>query len=326
MTVVNDQYFAGLTSIAPQLTLSVMTLQKAAKSYTRPQQIYTQAAAKSASYLVANEQLTLGLDIVQIPDFLTTKTGGYRRAMAWTPLYALDMGISRDATADFSGFHIIPDLMVVNGLESLEERTAYLIQAWQVRQSLIAEWNLFADLQQSLWLTILHEEGAEGIGTFGLPFEPNSGHNWNGVNQVNIRLPPWIRGVSRGDYETAITKWLLDSGTTARSGGAATTNDTYITWLVGLLTECPANLDLIPKYSIDARDVYRYPPPLGLSINSEGAEGVSGVADQGASDPADQGQSKALDLLEELADLGGGLTASIGSGANTPNIDTLPEC
>jgi hypothetical protein len=148
MTVVSDSYFSGLTSFAPQLTLSTMTLERAAKQYTRPQQLYTQAAAKSASWVAANEQLSLTLDIVQIPDFLTTKTGGYRRALAWTPLFAPDLGIDRDFAADFSGFHIPADLMIANNLQSLEERTAYLLQAAQVRNSLIAEWNLFADFQQ----------------------------------------------------------------------------------------------------------------------------------------------------------------------------------
>jgi hypothetical protein len=326
MTIVSDLFFSGLDSFAPQICLSTWALERAATTYTRPQRIYTQAAAKSASWQVANDQLSLGLDIVIIPNPLISKVGSYQRALAWTPLHALDLGIDRDISADFSGFHIPNTLMIDNDLQSLEERTAYLMQAWQVRQSLISEWNHFADLQQSLWLTILDEESILDLGQgSGVALDPGSGKQNISVVNPTPAPPAWIQEIDRASYEGTITAWLLDSGTTTRSSGAAITNDTYVEWLAYHLNRCSADLNLIPLHPIDAREVYRYQIVTLNSIGGEGADGVSGTLDRNFADPADTGQSKALDLLEELADLNGGLTAAL-SGGTGANIDTLPEC
>jgi hypothetical protein len=315
--------------------LSIMALQRATKAFIRPQKLYNESAATLADWRLAGTELFLSVDFVYLNDLLVSKAGAHSRVIAWTPLHALDLGIDRDLTAKFTGFYIPDDLMQANGLVSLEQRTAYLIQAKIVRDALIKEWNLFADIQQSLWLTILATETEGAILTsasedptvadiqMGDFFVPGS--SYKPELTVNYIPPAYIRGVERTNYEAKITKWLTDSGTTARSGGIATSNDTYIEWLADNLSGCPANTSLIPKHSIDPRDIYRFVPERPAGGGGDGSEGVSGTSDTGNPDPANQSQSKALDLLEELADRGGGLTADLGT-STTKNIDTLPEC
>ncbi len=335
MTIATDNYFSGLRCWSTQLLLSIFALQVATKAFVRPQKLYNESAATLASWQLAGTNLLLGIDFVYLNDLLVSKSGAHRRVLAWTPLNALDLGIDRDLTAKFSGFHISDDLMQQNGLVSLEERTAYLIQAKIVRDSLIKEWNLFADIQQSLWLTILatETEGAILTSTSEVPtvtdiqmgdfFVPGS--SYKPALTINYIPPAYIRGVDRDNYEVTITRWLVDSGTTVRSGELAVSNDTYIEWLADNLSSCPANTNLIPKHSIDPRDVYRFAPERLLSGGGDGSDGISGTPDTGNADPANQTQSQALDLLEELADRGSGLTADLGT-STTKNIDTLPEC
>ncbi len=312
-----------------------MALYAATQSYLRPQKLFNESAATLASWRLANTELLLSVDFVYEPSLLISRAGAHSRVIAWTPLHALDLGIDRDATANFTGFPIPDNLMQTNGLVSLEERTAYLIQAKIVRDSLIKEWNLFADIQQSLWMTILATETAGGIltaltedtgvtavqvETFFIP-----GSSYKPPLTINYIPPAYIRDVERSNYDGAITQWLIDSGTTARSGGGAVSNDTYIEWLAARLESCPADTTLIPKHSIDPRDIYKFAPYIGAGGSGDGSDGVSGTPDSGNADPADSGQSKALDLLEELADRGGGLTAYLGT-STAKNIDTLPEC
>jgi hypothetical protein len=335
MTKVTDLYFSGLKCWASQLLMSVITLEKANRLYLRPQQLYTEAATKLAVWDVAGSVTRLDLDFLYLNDLLTSKTGAYRRVVPFTPTNALDLAISRDATVKFTGFLIPDDLMTTQGLVSLEERTAYLLQAKQVRDFLIYEWNLFADIQQSLWLTILATETEGGIlssisedptvaniplGDFFTP-----GSSYKPALTVNYIPPAYIRGVDRANYEEKITLWLLNAGTTARSGGAATSNDTYIQWLEDQLTGCPADMSLISRRSIDPREIYKFTPYRPAGGGGDGSEGISGVSDGGNPDPANQERSKALDLLEELNGRGDSLTAVLGT-TTTKNIDTLPEC
>lgn len=328
MTIATDNYFSGLRCWSTQLFISILALQKATKEFIRPQKLYNESAATLADWRLAGNQLFLSVDFIYLDDLLVSKAGAHSRVIAWTPLHALDLGIDRDLTAKFSGFPIPSNLMQVNGLISLEQRTAYLVQAKVVRDSLIQEWNLFADIQQSLWLTIWDEESSGSVFTdgdirFRRFFSPTSAYQAD--ESTVIPLPAYIREVTRANYEARITQWLLDSGTTVRSGGLAISNDTYIEWMAENLSSCPADTRLIPKHSIDPRDVYKFaPPPINLG-SGDGSDGVSGTSDSGNADPANEGQSKALDLLDELASRGGGLTAELGT-STTKNIDTLPEC
>jgi hypothetical protein len=330
MTVATDIYFSGLTCWATQILLSLITLEKANRLYLRPQQLYTEAAASLATWNFAGASVFLDIDFLYLPDPLVSKIGYYRRVLPFTPSHALDLGVDRDAVADFTGFAIPNDLMVSRGLVSLEERTAYLIQAKAVRDSLIDEWNLFADIQQSLWITILFDESAQTLPlresiTLTNFFDPTAPVDVVFGTQITYMPAAYIRNIDRNGYEAAITKWLLDSGTTARSGGVAVSNDTYINWLSGLLADCLADINLIPRRSIDPREIYKFAPRIQLSIGGDGSNGITGVADVGKPDPADDKQSKALDLLEELANRGDGISATLGS-PSTNNIDTLPEC
>jgi hypothetical protein len=328
MTVATDIYFSGLKCWATQLLLSVITLEEANRLYLRPQQLYTEAAAKLAAWNVAGAQVFLDIDFLYLPDLLISKAGSYQRVLPFTPSHALDLGIDRDPVADFTGFAIPDDLMLSRGLVSLEERTAYLLQAKTVHDFLVYEWNLFADIQQNLWLTILDAEAPGALtlrDAFQLPlFEPTSS-----AAPINASLyvspPAYIRNVDRANYEAKITQWLIDSGTTARSGGVAVSNDTYIRWLESQLTGCSADATLIAQHPIDPREVYKFAPIIYSGSGGDGSDGVSGSPDTGNPDPANQEQSKALDLLEELSNRGDSLTASLGT-ATTKNIDTLPEC
>jgi hypothetical protein len=328
VTIATDDYFAGLRCWSSQILLSIFALQAATKSFIRPQKLFNESAATLATWQFAGTELFLGIDFVYLNDLLVSKAGAHARVLAWTPLHALDLGIDRDLTAKFRGFSIPLDLMPANGLVSLEERTAYLIQAKVVRSSLIDEWNLFSDIQQSLWLTIFDEESDGGIffdGTTQIRklFTPTSAYRAD--EAIVIPIHAYMRGVTRANYEDKITQWLSDSGTTARSGGIATTNDSYIEWLNGQLSSCPANTNLIPKNSIDPRAVYKFAPQPFIESGGDGSGGVSGTPDTGNADPANYEQSKALDLLDELESRGGELAAELGT-STTKNIDTLPEC
>jgi hypothetical protein len=330
VTIATDIYFSGFTCWGTQLLLSVITLAEATRLYLRPQQLYTEESLKLITWNFAGASIYLDVDFLYLRDSLVSKAGYYRRVLPFTPLNALDLGIDRDNVADFTGFAIPNDLMISRGLISLEERTAYLIQAKAVRDSLIAEWNLFADIQQSLWITILYEESAQTlplreINTLTNYFDPTAPGDIAFGTQIVHMPPAYIRNVDRTGYEDAITQWLLDSGTTTRSGGVAVSNDTYVNWLSGLLADCLADIGLIPKHPIDPREVYKFAPRLILAIGSDGSDGITGLPDTGKADPADDKQSKALDLLEELASRGNNLTATLNSPA-AQNIDTLPEC
>jgi hypothetical protein len=329
---VSDTFFVGRIGWAEQLLFSIQTIERANREFKHPNLIISEKIEQSITWDFADEVVNIKADFYCIPQLLVNQPTIAKRVRAYTPTRAIDVGIDRDLSTQFTGMPIQTDLMLGKHLDTLEERTAYLLSARVVHGWLVKEWNDFADLQENLWLKIYRDEGL--IQSSYDQLHPGALYNFTftaGLAGTGLFSGVWekygyIRNVGRAGYEAAITKWLLDSGTTARTGGQAIDNDSYILWLAAQLSEVSADLSKVATRSIDPRYVYRFNPiiPLAPIIETSG-DGVSGVPDSGAADPASN-DTPGQNLLEELANREQPLTAELGAGLSTAPINTLPEC
>jgi hypothetical protein len=329
---VEDSFFVGRVGWAEQLLYAVQVIEKANREFRHPNIINGELIEQSVTWNVADDQVNIQVDCYSVPQLLVNRVTQAKRVRAYTPTRAIDVGIDRDLTTVYSGVPVQPDLMTTKGIDTLEERTAYLLQAKAVHDRFVEEWNLFADVQENLWLKIYRDEGL--ISFSGVAYPPTAESYFSSVggfagayaNQIFSEVPAAIRGVARAGYLTAITQWLLDSGTTARSGGVAVDNDSYITWLAEQLSNLSANSAAVAKRPIDPRYIYRFRPFAGIAGGSgTGDGGTTGAPDSGSPDPANN-ESAGRNLLEELANNEAPLTAELGGGLSTAPINTLPEC
>jgi hypothetical protein len=334
---VSDSFFVGRVGWAEQILYSVQIIERANREFRHPRIINGQLIEESVTWAVAAETVNIKADFYTIPQLLVNNPTLARRVRAYTPTRAIDVGIDRDLVVPFTGVPIQPDLMVEKAIDTLEERTAYLLSAKLIYDSLVSEWNGFADLQENLWLKIYKDEGL--VFAFYDPKYPGANYTFShiaGLAGLDLassafEIPPYkpnyIRDVSRATYEGVITQWLLDAGITARSGGQAVDNDSYILWLANQLSKVTASASAIAQKPIDPRYTYRFNPVLPATPNasSDSGGGVTGVPDKGNNDPAEPAE-KNKDLLEELAGRENPLTAELSGGADTTPINTLPEC
>ncbi len=334
---VADSFFVGRVGWAEQLLFSVQTIERANREFRHPSLIQAEVIEQSVVWDVADNAVSITADFYTIPQLLVNRPTMAKRVRAYTPTRAIDVGIDRDLTVPFTGIPIQPDLMVEKAIDTLEERTAYLLAAKIVYDSLVAEWNAFADLQENLWLNFYKDEGL--LVSFRDPKYPGANYTFTRIAglygldlvsatdpEVLTYMPNYIRGVSRATYEGAVTQWLLDAGITARSGGQAVDNDSYILWLASQLSQITADSSVVAKKPIDPRYTYRFNPvlPTTPSASTEGG-GVSGVPDRVYYDPAET-EDISKKLLEELASREQPLTDALSGGASVAPINTLPEC
>jgi hypothetical protein len=325
-----DSYFTGRVGWAEQVLLSVQAIEKGNREFRHPKLAVSEAIADLVTWEAVNNYIAIKADFPILSQLLVNRPTMARRVQAFTPIDVLDVGLDRDLATGFYGLPVQSDLMAVAEIVTLEERLNYLLQAKIIHDVLVAEWNAFADLQEILWLKIYRDENQieSDYSTLGawFQFTQTAGLTGNvGGTTVYPETPAPIRDVGRADYDAAITQWLLDSGTTARSGGAAVDNDTYIEWLAARLSEVSTNSALIPAKPIDPRYVYRFAPIVGISVDTDDGGGSTGADDSGSSDPANN-SNPGLDLLEELANREQPLTAQLDAGASTAPINTLPDC
>jgi hypothetical protein len=329
---VADSFFVGRVGWAEQLLFSVQTIERANREFRHPSLIQAEVIEQSVVWDAVDNVVSIKADFYTIPQLLVNRPTMAKRVRAYTPTRAIDVGIDRDLITTFCGIPIQPDLMADKNIDTLEERTAYLLYAKLVHDDLVAEWNLFADIQENLWLKIYRDEGLLEFSANELHpgalnhFTLLAGFAGTGLYSGIPERAGFIRGVSRASYQAAITQWLIDSGTTARSSGVAVDNDSYINWLADQLSTISANTAAVAKKSIDPRYVYRFNPivPLPPIISGED-NGTTGTPDIGAPDPANN-ESPGKTLLEQLANQEQPLTAELGGGLNTAPINTLPEC
>lgn len=331
---VSDGFFSGRVGWAEQLLFSIQTQRRANLEFRHPRLLNEEVIDQATLWSATDEEINIKADYYLIPQLLVNRPTMAKRVRAYTPTRAIDVGIDRDLAATFTGIPIPPNLMVDRQIDTLEERTAYLLQAKSIYDEMVFEWNLFADIQENLWLKIYE---AEGLLSFSRDdqspgaeyhFSMLAGFAGTGIfSGLVLATPGYIRNVSRLTYESAVTQWLLDSGTTARTGGIAVDNDSYVLWLASQLSTISASREFVAKKSIDPRVIYRYNPvlPQGTLNAANGGDGVSGVPDSGSPDPAND-NSPAQNLLEELAGKDAPLTAELGGGLSTAPINTLPEC
>jgi hypothetical protein len=328
---VNDAFFAGRAGWAEQLLYSVQTLERGNREYIHPKLINKETVDSSIYWTLSKKSVDMTLDLYTIPQLLVDKPTFAKRVRAFTPTRAIDIGIDRDLIVPFSGMPVQSDLMAGNDIDTLEERLAYLLYAKDIHDQLVSEWNIFASIQENCWLNIYLIEGL--IDSQYSPFLQGANYQFTQVAQFPggyadvffVGQPPWLRGVTRANYGSTITQWLLDAGITDRSGGAAITNDTYVSWLASQLRRLNVDINLATTRNIDPRVIYRYAPVIVISGSGSGDNGGStGAPDNAAPDPA--GQDGGLDLLEKLANNEQPLTADLGDGASNTPINTLPEC
>jgi hypothetical protein len=333
---VEDSFFVGRVGWAEQLLYAVQVIEKANREFRHPNIINGELIEQSVTWNVADDQVNIQVDCYSVPQLLVNRVTQAKRVRAYTPTRAIDVGIDRDLTTVYSGVPVQPDLMTTKGIDTLEERTAYLLQAKTVHDKMIIEWNFFAEMQENLWLKIYRDEGL--LSFSGVASPPTSAYYFSSVGGfaggdgtlLYGEVPAFIRGVTRASYFSAITQWLLDSGTTARSGGVAVDNDSYIVWLADQISNLSANSTAVAKRPIDPRYIYRFRPLASTSGNSAsggggtGDGGTAGAPDSGSPDPANENASQ--NLLEELANRESPLTAELGGGLSTAPINTLPEC
>jgi hypothetical protein len=261
------------------------------------------------------------------------------RVIAYNPTEALDVGLARDATAPARGLIVPSDLMQIRNLPTLEARTAYLLEAYLVHQSFVGEWNQFRQLQENLWLKIYRNEGlidlnspvpniTNPLANATAYFTELGGLEYMIGSEIYPEKPAWIRDVDRFGYHQAITQWLTDSGTTARSGGIAVDNDTYIGWLIDRLSTVTTDRAQVADLGkIHPLWVYRYAPTFSLSLGTGGDDGPSGAPPDGDADPSDDanGRNELFALLQKLESSQNPLTAELSGGDVAP-INTLPDC
>lgn len=328
---VSDDFFNGRIGWAEQLLFSVQVIERGNREFRHPSLIRSETVSNSVTWEISDDEIRIKADLFTIPQLLVTRPDFAKRVRAYTPTRAIDIGVDRDLQTEFSGIPVQPTFMANHGILTLEERTAYLLQAKLTYDAFVSEWNAFADLQQNLWAWIYHDEGLlkfsadtsnPGADYFfsRLVGFPGTG-NYSGYRGEY----PAIRGVDRTNYEEKVTAWLLDSGTTARSNGVAVSNDSYVLWLASELSSISANRAAVAKKSIDPRYIYRFNPGPPTLIESSGNDGPTGVPDQGNFDPAIN-DNPGRDLLEELVDREQPLSAELGGGLSTAPINTLPEC
>jgi hypothetical protein len=329
-----DAFFTGRRGWAEQILLSAQVIDRANREWNPPGAIYTEKAAKTAYWEVSDGEIRMVFDFpIQEHQSLLPASSIAHRVIAYNTVSALDIGIDRELVTEFKGMPVQDDLMATAGLVTLEQRTSYLLNAWWVYQEFVAEWNFFADLQENLWLKIYQSEGAitfekQQVGAnYAFTETGGLGGTVGGI-QVYLESIRWIPDVDRDNYEAAITQWLMDSGTTARSGGVAVSNDTYIEWLAERLQEITTDRSQVADRSIDPRLLYRVPPVLNLGAATDGdGGGPTGTSDAGFADPGGTTGRSGLDLIEEMLAAGAGnLTSSLGSGPAAEPINTLPEC
>jgi hypothetical protein len=326
-----DSFFAGRSGWAEQVLLSVQVLEKGNREFRHPKLAVSEAIADLVTWDAVNDFITIKADFPILSQLLVNRPTMARRVQAFTPINVLDVGLDRDLATGFYGLPVQDDLMAVAEIITLEERLNYLLQAKIIHDALVAEWNAFADLQEILWLKIYRDENQieSEYTTAGAwyQFTQTAGlAGSTGGTYAYQETPAPIRDIGRADYEAAITQWLLDSGTTARSGGVAVDNDSYIEWMAARLSEVSTDSALIPARPIDPRYVYRYAPIVSLSLGTgEDGGGSTGADDSGNSDPATSSKP-GLDLREELSNREQPLTAQLDAGASTAPINTLPDC
>lgn len=330
-----DSFFAGRFGLAEQLLLSVQVIERANREFRHPNLIQSEKIEESVKWDFVDYGVNISADFYTIPQLLVNRPTMAKRVRSYTPTRAIDVGVDRDLVAGFAGIPVQSDLMTEKAIDTLEERTAYLLQSMLVHAKFVLEWNLFAAIQENLWLKIYRDEGLlsysqdtthPGANFF---FTGVGGFAGTGLYSAFVERPGYIRNVTRASYPAAITQWLLDSGTTARSGGVAIDNDSYITWLAYQLSHLSARADFVAKQNIDPRYVYRF-NPVDIVVSaggsgSAGSEGSTGAPDTGSPDPAND-NSPGQDLLEQLATNEQPLTDSLSPGRSTDPINTLPEC
>jgi hypothetical protein len=344
---VDDAFFAGRTGWAEQVLYSVIVMERSNREFHHPAAIYKEQLAKTAYWEASDGEIRINIDFAIQQRLLMPAVSPAHRIYSYNPTRAIDAGIDRELVTEFRGMPVQADLMAGANLQTLEERTAYLLYGWDIYQAFVSEWNAFADLQENAWLQIYlkeglidpnqHEAGVTGTktGAFSVLAERagliRDQFNYfpdptTGAADQRLQQAAYIRDMNRANYEGLITQWLLDSGTTGRSGGVAISNDSYVLWMAERLQEITTSRAQLPTSSIDPRYLYRFAPPIFSAGSSDGdSAGPSGSADFGATDPANS-QKSGLDLLEEIAGRENSLTSELGGGGSSDPINTLPEC
>jgi hypothetical protein len=345
-----ETLFSGRSGWAEQLVYSATILERSNREFVHPNSVFKDQIANAVSWDIPDDSIRLRFDFPIQQRLLMDAPSPAHRIYAYNPTDAIEAGVDRELVAEYKGLPIAPSAIAAAELPTLEQRTAYLLYAWEIQQKIIEEWNFFADLQENLWIAILLGEDVFDQDFVELYYLDEPGRRIKiGIPTSTFDIPkPWINDISRSNYEALITEWLLDSGTTARSGGAAVSNDSYILWLAERLQDITTTwaqvapqidglahapyfkngapyLGQVATLSIDPRYTHRFAPVTIPVLSVEGGAGPSGTSDSGSPDPAGGG-SAGLDLLEELASREGGLNAELGSGANSSPINTLPEC
>lgn len=344
---VDDVFFVGRKGWAEQVLYSVMVMERSNREFHHPAAIYKEQLAKTSYWEASDGEIRINIDFALQQRLLMSAPSPAHRIYSYNPTRAIDAGIDRELVTEFRGMPVQADLMAGANLQTLEERTAYLLYGWDIYQAFVNEWNAFADLQENAWLQIYlkegvidpnqHEAGVIGTKTgaysvlaerAGLIREESNyfPDPTTGAADQRLKDAAYIRDINRANYESLITQWLLDSGTTTRSGGIAISNDSYITWMAERLQEITTSRSQLPTSGIDPRFIYRFAPRIvsGASSGDSGG-GPSGSADFGATDPANP-QKSGLDLLEEMAGRENSITSELGGGGSSDPINTLPEC
>jgi hypothetical protein len=330
---VNDAFFDGLNGWAEQLMLSVMVMARSNQVFRQPRQIFTGEEQRQVQWASTGASFDLSAEFSLYPSLLVGEDGIYDRVIAYNPSNALDTGISRSAVVTYSGMTVPDTLMTLEHLETLEERTAYLLTRWAKYEALVSEWNIFAALQENIWLWIYKEEGAIVPEHWGNPAQSAAaqytyiaglGGGFGGAT-VYPDAARFYADIDRFNYEAKITEWLTDSGTAARSGGVAIDNDSYIGWMAGQLQNLAA--DYIPMAADNSPIFfYKFAPVIRFELGTEDGGGATGTSDFGIADPAGDGSEQRNNLLEDLLDRGGSLLADLDAGSAPAPIDTLPKC
>jgi hypothetical protein len=206
-----EQLFAGRAGWAEQLLYSSSILERSNREFVHPNSVFKDQIADAVNWDIPDDSIRLKFDFPIQQRLLVGEDSPAHRIYAYNPTDAIEAGVDRDLATEYKGLPVSATLLTGMQLPTLEQRTAYLLYAWEIQQEIIKEWNFFADLQENLWVEILLAEGTFDQDFVQLYYLDEPGRRIKiGTPNFTFDIPkPWINDISRSNYESQSGFWIV---------------------------------------------------------------------------------------------------------------------